>query len=245
MGPPCTPAVGRRSICGTLHVQAPAGSSRALLRGASPTQAAHNSRGLGVLTPWPAACGPVHLHLTSCTAKPGERAHPCACLRPSRCAEHLLQHGVCNPLQPPCPSMSLACQTAPCSDSIHHLQVHPASRRLAPCAPAKCDVKQGTCWLQPDRHWSRIFTQRLSAGVKLVGSTISCEAAHVNGDLAKPKRQNPHVQSYAAATDQVTPQGSIPLHERPAQQQECVTGSRHGARCGAQSALQLERLSVP
>ena len=39
--------------------------------------------------------------------------------------------------------------------------------------------------------------------VKLVGSTISCEAYHESGDIHKPLRQNPHVQSYIVSTDQV------------------------------------------
>jgi hypothetical protein len=39
-------------------------------------------------------------------------------------------------------------------------------------------------------HWTHPFTSKLQKDVKLVGSTISCEAGH------------PHVQSYAVATDQ-------------------------------------------
>ena len=51
--------------------------------------------------------------------------------------------------------------------------------------------------------WSRIFTDKLNEDVKLVGSTISCEGASLGGDPANAWRQNPHVQSYVLATDQV------------------------------------------
>lgn len=51
--------------------------------------------------------------------------------------------------------------------------------------------------------WSRIFTDKLNGVVKLVGSTISCEGAPLKGDPAYGWRQNPHVQSYVLATDQV------------------------------------------
>jgi hypothetical protein len=56
---------------------------------------------------------------------------------------------------------------------------------------------------QKAAHWSRAFTERLTPDVKLVGSTISCEATLRDGDAAKGSRQNAHVQSYAMATDQV------------------------------------------
>ena len=52
-------------------------------------------------------------------------------------------------------------------------------------------------------HWSRILSERLRGEVKLVGSTISCEGAFKGGVLTGEKRQNPHVQSYIVATDQV------------------------------------------
>ena len=39
--------------------------------------------------------------------------------------------------------------------------------------------------------------------MKLVGSTISCEAAHEFGGFSGQGRHNPHVQSYIVATDQV------------------------------------------
>jgi hypothetical protein len=50
--------------------------------------------------------------------------------------------------------------------------------------------------------WSRIFTERITDSVKLVGSTISCEGAPLGGDPSAEWRQNPHVQSYVLATDQ-------------------------------------------
>ncbi|KAK9841148.1 hypothetical protein WJX74_000759 [Apatococcus lobatus] len=51
-------------------------------------------------------------------------------------------------------------------------------------------------------HWSRIFTDRITDEVKLVGPTISCEGAPMEGDASKQWRTNPHVQSYVTATDQ-------------------------------------------
>ena len=52
-------------------------------------------------------------------------------------------------------------------------------------------------------HWSHILTSRLTADVKLVGATISCEPCWQGGDVANAKRHNAHVQSYFMATDQV------------------------------------------
>ena len=49
-------------------------------------------------------------------------------------------------------------------------------------------------------HFSQLMTAKLSDTVKLVGSTVSCEGAvntTVEGELP-----NPHVQSFAVATDQ-------------------------------------------
>ena len=59
--------------------------------------------------------------------------------------------------------------------------------------------------VQAGLHWSKLLTSRLGPRVKLVGSTISCEPAWEGGNTANPRRQNPHVQSYVMATDQVTP----------------------------------------
>ena len=55
----------------------------------------------------------------------------------------------------------------------------------------------------PELHWTEVFTSRLSDSVKLVGSTISCEGAWKGGVLTGEFRQNPHVQSYVVAMDQV------------------------------------------
>lgn len=49
------------------------------------------------------------------------------------------------------------------------------------------------------------MTSRLVGKVKLVGSSISCEGTFLNGDPTAIYRQNPHVQSYMVATDQVQP----------------------------------------
>jgi hypothetical protein len=56
--------------------------------------------------------------------------------------------------------------------------------------------------LQESIHWSKLYTSRLNDNVKLVGSAISCEGFHLSGDVQKPLRQNPHVQSYIVSTDQ-------------------------------------------
>lgn len=60
-------------------------------------------------------------------------------------------------------------------------------------------------------HWSHILTSRLTADVKLVGATISCEPCWQGGNVANAKRHNAHVQSYFMATDQV----STPLSASP------------------------------
>ncbi len=58
--------------------------------------------------------------------------------------------------------------------------------------------------VQASIHWTSIYTQRLGSKVKLVGSTINCQPVHYHSDPSKERRQIPHVQSYVAATDQVT-----------------------------------------
>ena len=52
-------------------------------------------------------------------------------------------------------------------------------------------------------HWTYPFLQRLTHDVKLVGSTISCEGTPLGGMVKEKWRRNPHVQSYAVATDKV------------------------------------------
>eukprot|EP00882_Tetradesmus_deserticola_P016554 GHRQ01017688.1.p1 GENE.GHRQ01017688.1~~GHRQ01017688.1.p1 ORF type:complete len:308 (+),score=99.69 GHRQ01017688.1:374-1297(+) len=52
-------------------------------------------------------------------------------------------------------------------------------------------------------HWMSAFTSRLTGSVKLVGSTISCEGSPLHGQQKARWRHNPHVQSYAVATDKV------------------------------------------
>lgn len=56
---------------------------------------------------------------------------------------------------------------------------------------------------QADVHWTSLYTQRLNKDVKLVGSTINCQPVYFHSDPANEMRQNPHVQSYIAVTDQV------------------------------------------
>eukprot|EP00775_Hariotina_reticulata_P012780 gene12780-12909_t len=52
-------------------------------------------------------------------------------------------------------------------------------------------------------HWMSAFTSKLTDTVKLVGSTISCEGSPLHGHQRGRWRRNPHVQSYAVATDAV------------------------------------------
>lgn len=57
------------------------------------------------------------------------------------------------------------------------------------------------CSIQGRVHFSELMTAKLSEDVKLVGPSINCEeSATIEGDLS---RSNPHVQSFAVATDQV------------------------------------------
>lgn len=58
------------------------------------------------------------------------------------------------------------------------------------------------CSRQAGVHWSDVLTTRINNDVKLVGATISCEPAWMNGNMSNEKRQVPHVQSYVMATDQ-------------------------------------------
>lgn len=55
--------------------------------------------------------------------------------------------------------------------------------------------------LQGKVHFTELMTRKLVGDVKLVGPTINCEgtAEHTK----KQMRRNPHVQSYAMATDTV------------------------------------------
>ena len=89
---------------------------------------------------------------------------------------------------------------------------------MGPCCAHACMVT----YAQAGLHWSRVLTLRLGPQVKLVGSTISCEPAWEGADTSRTKRQNPHVQSYVMATDQVccmhpgypglNPQGTVTQH---------------------------------
>eukprot|EP00195_Chlamydomonas_chlamydogama_P010072 CAMPEP_0202914022 /NCGR_PEP_ID=MMETSP1392-20130828/62019_1 /ASSEMBLY_ACC=CAM_ASM_000868 /TAXON_ID=225041 /ORGANISM="Chlamydomonas chlamydogama, Strain SAG 11-48b" /LENGTH=431 /DNA_ID=CAMNT_0049605511 /DNA_START=282 /DNA_END=1577 /DNA_ORIENTATION=- len=52
-------------------------------------------------------------------------------------------------------------------------------------------------------HWTQPFIYRLNDDVKLVGPTISCEGSPLTDEGVGKWRRNPHVQSYAVATDRV------------------------------------------
>lgn len=61
--------------------------------------------------------------------------------------------------------------------------------------------------MQGHIHWAQPFINRLNNRVKLVGSAISCEGVPEHGDMLGSWRRNPHVQSYAFATDKVSAAG--------------------------------------
>ena len=52
-------------------------------------------------------------------------------------------------------------------------------------------------------HWTTAFVRKLRGDVKLVGSTINCGGAYALS------AQQPHIQSYAVATDQVRRQDRL------------------------------------
>lgn len=60
----------------------------------------------------------------------------------------------------------------------------------------------GVCAVQGSVAWHRLFTQRLSSDVLLVGPTISCEGTPNRLNMSE-LRQNPHVQSFVLATNRV------------------------------------------
>ena len=84
-------------------------------------------------------------------------------------------------------------------------------------------------WLQGDKHFSQLITEKLSDVVKLVGPTVSCEGPHrlPSGAL----RANPHIPSFPVATDQA---GAPPVRESPpppptAMQQKLLEASARGS----------------
>ena len=54
-------------------------------------------------------------------------------------------------------------------------------------------------------RWQDLLVSRITADVKLVGPTISCEGSPKEGNVNGEWRTNPHVQSYVVATDRVRP----------------------------------------
>lgn len=56
-------------------------------------------------------------------------------------------------------------------------------------------------YLQHVMQWTNAFTSMLSETIKLVGTSISCERAYWENDMDQRSRHNPHVQSFALATD--------------------------------------------
>lgn len=59
--------------------------------------------------------------------------------------------------------------------------------------------------VQGSKRWHEHMTSRITDDVKVVGSTVNCEAAYWENKLDGKARKNPHVQSYAMATDQAQP----------------------------------------
>ena len=62
--------------------------------------------------------------------------------------------------------------------------------------------------MQGDVAWHRLFTERLSSDVLLVGPTVSCEGTPNRLNMSE-LRQNPHVQSFVLATNRVRSQPSF------------------------------------
>ena len=65
--------------------------------------------------------------------------------------------------------------------------------------PVRPGVTVSPVLLQGKVHFTQLMTSKLIDDVKLVGPTISCGGTIRDGEV----RQNPHVQSYAMATDSV------------------------------------------
>eukprot|EP01025_Chloroclados_australasicus_P067784 TRINITY_DN939_c1_g1_i1.p2 TRINITY_DN939_c1_g1~~TRINITY_DN939_c1_g1_i1.p2 ORF type:complete len:416 (-),score=23.99 TRINITY_DN939_c1_g1_i1:2601-3848(-) len=58
-------------------------------------------------------------------------------------------------------------------------------------------------YLKGVMRWVDLFISKLNDKVKLVGPTINCQGTPKDGDIQGEWRYNPHVQSYAMATDKV------------------------------------------
>ena len=104
----------------------------------------------------------------------------------------------------------LPCQQHCQLNRCHFMQADTAAKRgllqaihgaglVSMCGPIMLEIG-----MQASVHWTSIYTQRLGPKVKLVGSTINCQPVYFHNDPSKELRQNPHVQSYVTATDQVT-----------------------------------------
>jgi hypothetical protein len=65
-------------------------------------------------------------------------------------------------------------------------------------------VSSRWCALQGHLTWHRLFTERLSSDVLMVGPTVSCEGTPNRLNFSDI-RQNPHVQSYVLALNRVGP----------------------------------------
>lgn len=76
---------------------------------------------------------------------------------------------------------------------------------MQPSLVSPCTLQASThLAMQGKLHWTLPLLSRLTAHVKLVGPSISCEGSPLNGDFSGKWRHNPHVQSYVVATDQVS-----------------------------------------
>lgn len=102
------------------------------------------------------------------------------------------------------------------------------------CCPNNCQtaLTPPPSW-QAGVHWSDVLTTRINSKVKLVGPTISCEPAWQGGNLSSEKRQVPHVQSYAIATDQACCLTLAILPQQMLLRQGCKS-MEHGAACMGQ-----------
>lgn len=70
--------------------------------------------------------------------------------------------------------------------------------------------------LQGTVHWTAPLLGLLAGDVRLAGSSISCQPTPLDGDQDSVWRRNPHVQSYALATNQAGSLAGCLLSPAPA-----------------------------
>lgn len=88
-------------------------------------------------------------------------------------------------------------------------------------------------------HWTAAFVRKLRGDVKLVGSTINCGGAYALS------AQQPHIQSYAVAMDQVRHQNSSVWARSLGVADGSACGLKLATACpGVSAALELYAMSA-